>query len=102
MPCGSLLFDGTYLYGTTSAGGTYDNGTVFRLAPPSSEGAATPQILCHFGTRSNDGIKPIDDVIKVGNTLYGMTAYGGSFGPSPENSKITGSGAIFAVPLPTE
>ncbi len=31
LPYGSLMYDGTYLYGTTSAGGAHGKGTVFRF-----------------------------------------------------------------------
>ncbi len=44
----------------------------------------------HDFAGGNDGRKPIDNVILLGNTLYGMTVFGGSFG----------QGTIFAVPLP--
>ena len=100
LPYGSLLYDGTYLYGTTSAGGAHGNGTVFRFAPVAMGGKAAPALLYQFGANANDGIKPIDNVIKVGNTLYGMTVYGGASGPSPDDPSVTGSGTVFAIPLP--
>lgn len=100
LPYGSLMYDGTYLYGTTSAGGAYGNGTVFRFAPVPMGGTATPTLLYQFGADANDGIKPIDNVIRVGNTLYGMTVYGGASGPSPDEPSVNGSGTIFAIPLP--
>lgn len=99
-PYGSLMFDGRYLYGTTSAGGSFDKGTIFRVAPVPFGGSSVPQILHHLGASANDGAKPIDNVIKVGNTLYGMTVYGGASVPSPDNASVTGNGSIFAVPLP--
>ena len=37
---------------------------------------------------------------RVGNTLYGLTVYGGASGKSPDSSSYTGNGAIFAIPLP--
>ena len=100
LPYGSLTYDGTYLYGTTSAGGAYGHGTVFRLAPVAMNGTATPTLLYQFGAHANDGIKPIDNVIKVGNTLYGMTVYGGASGPSPDDPSVNGNGTVFAIPLP--
>ncbi|MFO1413752.1 MAG: choice-of-anchor tandem repeat GloVer-containing protein [Burkholderiales bacterium] len=100
MPYGSLMYDGTYLYGTTSAGGKYGNGTVFRFAPVAPGSTATVTLLYEFGGQANDGIKPIDNVIKVGNTLYGMTVYGGVTTASPDNPDITGNGTVFAIPLP--
>ena len=54
----------------------------------------------YIGANANDGIKPIDNVIKVGGTLYGMTVYGGSSGPSPDDPSVNGSGTVFALPLP--
>jgi uncharacterized repeat protein (TIGR03803 family) len=99
-PYGSLMYDGEFLYGTTSAGGDHDKGTVFRIAPVAMGGTASPTILYHFGGKPDDGIKPIDNVIKVGNTLYGMTVYGGAAGMSPDDPKVNGNGAVFAVPLP--
>ena len=98
-PFGSLLYDGTYLYGTTRVGGAYDGGVVFRLLPPSFGSTATPDILYAFGKSPNDGLNPIDNVIKVGDTLYGLTVNGGTSGPAPAG-KGSGNGAIFAIPVP--
>ena len=94
-PYGSLLYDGTYLYGTTSVGGAYNKGTVFRFTPPAFGATGTMRVLYHLGTQANDGTKPIDNVIKLGSTLYGLSVYGGA-------ATGTGSGAVFAVPLPAE
>lgn len=100
LPYGSLMYDGAYLYGTTSAGGAHGNGTVFRFAPVPMGGTATLTMLYQFGGYANDGIKPIDNVIRVGSTLYGMTVYGGASGPSPDDPAVNGSGTVFAIPLP--
>lgn len=100
LPYGSLMYDGTWLYGTTSAGGQYNKGTVFRATPVGIGATASVTLLYQFGANANDGIKPIDNVIKVGNTLYGMTVYGGAPGPSPDDSSVNGNGTVFAVPLP--
>jgi uncharacterized repeat protein (TIGR03803 family) len=94
------MYDGTYLYGTTSAGGQYNKGTVFRLSPVAIGATASVTLLYQFGANANDGIKPIDNVVKVGNTLYGMTVYGGAPGASPDDPGVNGNGTIFAVPLP--
>ena len=99
-PYGSLMFDGTYLYGTTSLGGSHDQGTVFRIAAVPFGAVTTPQILYHFGDGPGDGRKPIDNVIKFNGVLYGMTVYGGANVPSPDSPTETGNGAIFAVPIP--
>ena len=75
--------DGNF-YGTTSYGGTYSRGTVFRATPA---GAVT--VLYSFG---NDGLSPVGGVIigRDGN-FYGTTV-GGLLpgGPSP-------NGAIFRL-----
>ena len=83
---------------TESAGGTHGNGTVFRFAPVAMGGKAAPTLLYQFGANANDGIKPIDNVIKVGSTLYGMTVYGGASGPSPDDPSVTGSGTATISP----
>lgn len=83
-PYGSLLIEGTGLYGTTAGGGSHGGGTVFHI---STDGSGYKRI--HDFAGGSDGRKPIDNVILVGNTLYGMTVLGGSFG----------EGTIFAVPL---
>lgn len=98
-PYGSLLFDGTYLYGTTSSGGKYDKGTVFRIAPALPGMPASSSIVYSFGSSPGDGARPIDNVIEYNNALYGMTVYGGANVPSPDNSNFTGNGTVFAVPL---
>ena len=92
-PYGSLMYDGTHLFGTTSAGGAHGKGTVFRIRPVAFGAKARPTLLHHFGADAIDGAKPIDNVIKVGDTLYGLTVYGGA-GPG------LGSGTVFAISLP--
>jgi uncharacterized repeat protein (TIGR03803 family) len=99
-PYGSLMYDGTYLYGTTSLGGAHDSGTVFRFTPVPFGVTAKPEILYHFGDAPGDGSKPIDNVIEVNGMLYGMSVYGGADLPSPDTATQTGRGAIFAIPVP--
>jgi len=99
-PYGSLMYDGGYLYGTTSQGGRHDRGTVFRIAPVPFGAVAVPQIVYHFGDTAGDGSKPIDNVIAQNGMLYGMTVYGGADVPSPDTATERGRGAIFAIPIP--
>jgi uncharacterized repeat protein (TIGR03803 family) len=61
-------------YGTTSAGGTYALGTVYKLSATGTE-----TILHNFGNGA-DGAQPYTGVIRSGTTLYGITQDGGSFG----------------------
>lgn len=75
-PTGGLIKDKKgNLYGTTTAGGTGNNGTVFRLAPNGKE-----TVLYSFGT-GTDGVMPSAGVVrdKAGN-LYGTTFGGGASG----------------------
>jgi uncharacterized repeat protein (TIGR03803 family) len=63
------------LYGTTVNGGTYNSGTVFKLAPDGTE-----TVLYAFGAAGGDGGNPGSALLrdKRGN-LYGTTAYGGAY-----------------------
>ena len=65
------------LYGDTSCGGTYGQGTVFELVKSSA--GYTEQILYSFGATIGDGNEPISSLVmdSAGN-LYGTTFYGGS------------------------
>jgi len=63
------------VYGTTSAGGTEDYGTVWKLAP--SGGGWTESILYNF-LDQNDGFAPFSGVIfDASGNLYGTTWGGG-------------------------
>jgi len=83
-PYGSLLLDGATLYGTTRYGGSKGNGTVFEIQ---TDGTSYDRIY-NFQSGS-DAANPVDNVILVGNILYGMTEAGG----------LCGDGAIFALDL---
>ncbi|MFZ2063628.1 MAG: choice-of-anchor tandem repeat GloVer-containing protein [Candidatus Binatus sp.] len=84
-PYGSLLLNGTTLYGTTQLGGSKGNGTVFQI---NTDGTGYDRI--YDFQPAPDGAKPIDNVILVDNTLYGMTEVGGQ----------CGNGTIFALVPP--
>jgi uncharacterized repeat protein (TIGR03803 family) len=84
-PYGSLLLNGTVLYGTTRLGGSKDEGTVFQI---NTDGTNYDRIW-EFQL-APDAAKPIDNVILVDNTLFGMTEGGGQ----------CGNGAIFALVPP--
>ncbi|MGA2904820.1 MAG: choice-of-anchor tandem repeat GloVer-containing protein, partial [Candidatus Korobacteraceae bacterium] len=88
-----LIFDaGGNLYGTTQLGGTYNNGTVFKVSP--GEGGWTETVLYSFGS-VNDGGTPIAGLMldAVGN-LYGTTWGGGTYyyGTAFEVTPTTGGG----------
>ena len=88
-PFGSLIVNGSVLYGTTRLGGSSGMGTVFQI---NTDGSAYARVH-NFSGGTGDGANPIDDVIFVGgtpNTLYGMTEAGGK----------CNNGVIFSIPLP--
>jgi uncharacterized repeat protein (TIGR03803 family) len=78
-PLAGLIFDAARnLYGTTSGGGTYGDGTVFELTPAGG-GGWTEKVLYSFGN-GTDGSDPWAGLIfdAVGN-LYGTTYGGGTY-----------------------
>lgn len=78
-PYAGLVHDASNnLYGTTSAGGAYANGTVFEL---SRNGQTWKESVLHsFDDNGTDGYGPEAGVILDGSgNLYGTTVYGGAF-----------------------
>jgi len=76
LPFGDLVLDlAGNLYGTTSQGGDFDEGTIYRLA---SDGTKT--VVYSFGAFAGDGRRPQAGLVtdKSGN-LYGTTFEGGAF-----------------------
>jgi uncharacterized repeat protein (TIGR03803 family) len=100
---GLMMGAGGYMYGTTSAGGAYNNGTVFRLAP-------TGILQTIYAFRGGaDGSSPQSFLIEDSHgLLYGTTSAGGAFGGGTvfriaNNSKTIlhsfGSGSDGSAPL---
>ena len=75
-PRGSLISDGTYLYGTTYSGGTHGKGLLFKISPGGTA----------FDTVVNFTSNPNGDLFSDGTYLYG-TASGGA----------NGQGLIFRI-----
>ncbi|HEV3154845.1 MAG TPA: choice-of-anchor tandem repeat GloVer-containing protein [Candidatus Baltobacteraceae bacterium] len=73
LPNGNLAAIDGMLYGTTFAGGSTDNGTVF-VANPATE---TAHVIYSFHG-STDGISPASGVIAHKGVLYGTTSAGGT------------------------
>lgn len=81
-PVGNIAIgaNGT-LYGATMYGGTYNDGTVFELSPPVSQGAAWTLTTIYNFHRDGDGANPAAGVVVGANgTIYGTTLNGGAYG----------------------
>jgi len=79
------------LYGATSGGGSYGQGTVFELTPPASgSGEWTERALYSF-TGGSDGAYPAGLAIGSGGVIYGTTGGGGG----------VGEGTVFELTPPT-
>jgi uncharacterized repeat protein (TIGR03803 family) len=92
FPYGDLIFDDAgNLYGTTYGGGSYGNGTVFKLTH--SGGSWTESVL-HSFYGGTDGATPESGLVfdKAGN-LYGTTYAGGYSGCSSNY----GCGTVFQL-----
>jgi uncharacterized repeat protein (TIGR03803 family) len=74
IPQSPLLDVNGQLYGTTTLGGEYatNAGTVFALDATGKE-----RVLHSFG-HGSDGLEPLGNLVRIGNTLYGTTAFGGT------------------------
>jgi uncharacterized repeat protein (TIGR03803 family) len=73
-PFGSLLLEGTFLYGMTRSGGANGHGTIFKIKP---DGTAFAKLLDFSSTVT--GAFPQGSLISDGTFLYGITTGGGSF-----------------------
>ncbi len=85
---GDLTLVGSTLYGTTSYGGAYNDGTIFSI----NVNGSGYQVLHSFSGTTTDGLEPLGtlalvDVPGIGLTLYGTTAGGGSHG----------TGTVFSI-----
>jgi uncharacterized repeat protein (TIGR03803 family) len=79
-PYGGLVLDKAgNLYGTTSAGGAYDYGTVFKLTSQAG-GGWREKVVHSFNNDGKDGFNPYAGLTfdALGN-LYGTTLYGGIY-----------------------
>ncbi len=82
FPYGSLLYDGTFLYGMTSQGGSNSSGTIFKIMPN-----GTGFVKLFEFDHATSGGNPRGSLFSDGTFLYGMTTYGGP----------TDSGTIFKI-----
>jgi uncharacterized repeat protein (TIGR03803 family) len=87
LPVAGLIADDAgVMYGTTSAGGALDLGTIFKLAPlPSGSGYAETVLYAFHGS---DGADPMAGLVAdQSGTFYGTTQSGGAHG----------AGSVFAL-----
>ena len=81
-PQGSLISDGTYLYGMTSTGGGNSHyGTIFKVK---TDGTSYQDMLDFIG---GNGSTPYGSLLPLGTYLYGMTSAGGT----------SGNGLVFKI-----
>ncbi len=73
------------LYGTASAGGTHDWGTVFGVT------ASGTETVLHDFSGKGDGGLPSGSLLDVGGKLYGTTRRGGT------HNQRTGKGTVFRI-----
>ncbi|HLG04012.1 MAG TPA: T9SS type A sorting domain-containing protein, partial [Bacteroidia bacterium] len=71
-PYGSLVSDGTFLYGMTRDGGTNNLGVIFKIM---LDGTGYSKLLDFAGSNGSD---PTGSLISDGTFLYGMTSQGGT------------------------
>jgi uncharacterized repeat protein (TIGR03803 family) len=92
QPDGSLTRVGKHLYGVTTLGGQFGQGTLFRM----DKSGKHFRVLYSFGGTPSDGRHPVDSLTPLvvdGHhlTFFGMTQKGGEHG----------AGTIFAVQVST-
>jgi uncharacterized repeat protein (TIGR03803 family) len=81
------------LYGTTSYGGNYDAGVVYRLAPDGSNYRELYSFPTTDGANTGSILAPSALVQGLDGALYGTTAYGGITNASATN----GFGTVFKL-----
>jgi len=98
-PQGSLIVDANgNLFGTTAAGGTYNDGTVFEIARTGSVYASIPTVLVSFD--GTDGNFPNASLIAdAAGNLYGTTSTGGTTDHGTV-FEITNGGFVVAAKSP--
>ena len=75
IPYAGLIDVKGRLYGTTTSGGTHDDGTVFSISRTGTE-----HVLYSFGSSGSDGALPYAGLIHLNGMLYGTTYRGGTYG----------------------
>jgi uncharacterized repeat protein (TIGR03803 family) len=86
-PDDGLILSGNTLYGTTTSGGSSGNATVFAVNTDGSGFTNLHSFTAMVSGTNSDGAEPEAGLILSGNTLYGTTLFGGSWG----------NGTVFAL-----
>ncbi len=78
-PNGPIAVDSKgYLYGVSSQGGAFNQGTVFKYVPAANGHVAVESVIYSFGGSSSDGTNPSGGLVfDSGGNLYGVTNTGG-------------------------
>jgi uncharacterized repeat protein (TIGR03803 family) len=82
------------LYGTTTAGGTANMGTVFKLTPPNGGETDWTETVIYNFKGGRDGSQPSAVIADDSGALYGTTPFGGT-APSSD-----GNGTVFKLTPP--
>jgi uncharacterized repeat protein (TIGR03803 family) len=79
MPSGPILLDSAgSLYGVTSLGGTFNQGTVYKYVPAANGHLAVESLLYSFGGSTTTGSNPMGNLVfDSGGDIYGVTNAGG-------------------------
>ncbi len=77
LPKGSLIFNGSTLYGMTSSGGAHLCGTIFKI---NADGTGSVYLHSFDSYDEADGDTPMGSLVSGGAMLYGMTNLGGAQG----------------------
>jgi len=88
-----VVFRGS-VFGTTSAGGQYNQGTVFEMDPPSGKSKTWTYTVIHQFTGYSDGGGSQASLTIHDGKLYGTTRYGGV------KYSISGYGVVFEMTPP--
>jgi uncharacterized repeat protein (TIGR03803 family) len=92
-----VMGPGGTLYGTTTAGGRSNNGTVFSLTPPASPGGPWTESVLYSFAGAPDGALPVGSLLMgPRGTLYGTTVLGGF----TDANQTYGFGTVFALTPP--
>ena len=79
--------------GVTSAGGSRNHGTIYKLVPPAVAGGAWTHKILHNFTGGTDGGEPVMSLVHKDGKLYGLNYSGGSC----NNPGDGGCGTIFEL-----